>query len=144
MFDASYPCESYGTTLPPPPPPAVAAALTASGKVVPPTTKGHLHYGPIPGLIGAIDSINLEKEDEEFNDLQHKISGLSAGTGSSAAIHTNLEMVPSKQYHYHSNVRRQEGEPYEFMPLAIGVICSRSTSGRVLYRIAKHIEGLLH
>ncbi|KAF9350006.1 mediator complex subunit [Mortierella sp. NVP85] len=141
MFDASYPCESYGTNLPPPPTPAIAPTLMTPGRIIPPTTKGHLHYGPIPNLDGVIEAINVEKEDEEFNDLQSKISALGTGMELNSTMETGLE---TQRYHYHSSIRNQEAEPYEIMLLSHGVLCSRSASGRVLYRIAKHIEGCLN
>jgi len=111
------------------------------GRIIPPTTKGHLHYGPIPNLDGVIEAINVEREDEEFNDLQSKISALGTGMELSPTMETGLE---TQRYHYHSSIRNQEAEPYEIMLLSHGVLCSRSASGRVFYRIAKHIEGCLN
>ncbi|KAG0245694.1 mediator complex subunit [Mortierella sp. GBA43] len=158
MLDASYPCESYWTNLPhsqlpPPPTPSVAPALVASGKVIPQTTKGHLHYAHIEKLIGAIEVIDVNKEDEEFNEFLPKMpvqgllgAGAESSSSSSSSSNTHAGQVAaaagSQQYHYHSTSRVQEAEPYELMPLPTGVVCSRSASGRVLYRIAKHMEGL--
>ncbi|KAF9431947.1 mediator complex subunit [Entomortierella beljakovae] len=115
IYDASFPSESYGTSLPPPPAPATAPGLVTPGRIIPPTTKGHLHYAPISNLQGAIDAINVGMEDERYNRFETSIA----------------------------NTVHPEGEPYELLPLSNGLICSRSISGRVLYHIAMHIETLL-
>ncbi|KAI1318365.1 mediator complex subunit [Mortierella claussenii] len=142
MFDASFPSESYGSTLPPPPPPATAPALMTPGRIVPPTTKGHLHYAAIPNLQGIIGSIDVDKEDEEFNSLQSPITVPSlattnAGTSTFGDITFQPEAVALVR------TGQEQEEPYEIMPLPNGLVCSRNASGRVLYRIAKHIESLL-
>ncbi|KAF9950506.1 mediator complex subunit, partial [Mortierella alpina] len=74
MFDASFPTESYSASLPPPPAPSVAPGLAQAGRVIPPTTKGHLHYGPIPNLQTIISSIDVDKEDDEYNALHSQIT----------------------------------------------------------------------
>ncbi|KAF9345440.1 mediator complex subunit, partial [Mortierella sp. AD094] len=145
MFDASFPSESYGTSLPPPPAPATAPGLVTPGRIIPPTTKGHLHYGPITNLQGIIGGIDVEREDEEYNQLQSSITG-SPITGAPHNIHN---AILAQQHQHQSNTtpsnsvfRNQGEEPYEILPLPNGLVCSRSMSGRVLYRIARHIESL--
>ncbi|KAF9902525.1 mediator complex subunit [Linnemannia zychae] len=113
MHDASFPNESYGSSLPPPPAPALAPLLLTPGRLISPTTKGHLHYVPINNFQAIVDGIDVDKEDEEFNNLQRAIE-----TGANE-------------------------ESYDVMPLPNGVLCSRTASGRVLYRIAKLMESLV-
>ncbi|KAF8924865.1 mediator complex subunit [Dissophora ornata] len=137
MFDASFPSESYSANLPPPPQANIAPALMTPGRIVPPTTKGHLNYGAILNLQGVIGSIDVEKEDGEFNELQAKLMALGTGVDSDAnTLGTNNNGNTGA-------IERHEEELYEIMPLPNGLVCSRSASGRVLYRIAKHIESLL-
>ncbi|KAF9207387.1 mediator complex subunit [Haplosporangium sp. Z 27] len=144
MFDASFPSESYGTPLPPPPAPATAPGLVTPGRIVPPTSRGHLHYGAITNLQGIIGSIDVDKEDEEYNQLQSSIG--SSSVNASHNIH-NGSVAQQHQQSYakptNTAIRNLEEEPYEILPLPNGLVCSRSMSGRVLYRIAKHIESLL-
>ncbi|KAF9188419.1 mediator complex subunit, partial [Haplosporangium sp. Z 11] len=90
MFDASFPSESFSTNLPPPPAPFVAPGLlTPAGRNIPPTTKGHLHYGAIANLQGVIGAIDIDKEDEEFNELQSKIVGISTETSIRSAVNAS-------------------------------------------------------
>ncbi len=159
MFDASFPSESFSNNLPPPPAPFVALGLlTPAVRNIPPTTKGHLHYGAIEYLQGVIGAIDVDKEDEEFNELQSKIAGTSIPSAVNTSSHhqqypgksanptdnnnhdtINTAITPSTST---SNDRVEE-EAYEILPLSNGLVCSRKASGRVLYRIAKHIESLL-
>ncbi|KAF9920382.1 mediator complex subunit, partial [Linnemannia zychae] len=78
MHDASFPCESYGSGLPPPPAPALTPALIATpGRVVSPTSKGHLHYAAINNFQSLIEGIDVDRADEEFNILQRAIETAS-------------------------------------------------------------------
>ncbi|KAF9096039.1 mediator complex subunit [Mortierella sp. AD031] len=168
MHDASFPSESFGSSLPPPPGPALAPTLlTTPGRTISPTTKGHLHYGVISNLQGVIENIDVDKEDEEFNAIQRAIE---AATIPPPIPHNNpnlhapssitllkqqqqLHLQQQQQQQLHQQQEgaiatraadiEQDDEPYEVMPLPYGVVCSRSTSGRVLYRIAKHMESLV-
>ncbi|KAF9095809.1 mediator complex subunit [Mortierella sp. AM989] len=146
IFDASFPSESFGTSLPPPPVPAIAPGLATPGRIIPPTTKGHLYYGPITNLQGVIGAIDVEKEDDDYNQLQSSISS-SLPTNLQHTLHNGtVAQQPLQQSSatLASTVFRNPGEePYEVLPLPNGLVCSRSMSGRVLYRIAKHIETLL-
>ncbi|KAF9911460.1 mediator complex subunit [Lobosporangium transversale] len=137
MFDASFPSESFGSNLPPPPQPATAPSLMTPGRIVPPTSKGHLHYGAIPKLQALIGSIDVDKEDEEFNDLQPTIASL--------VINSSVTSSQGRKLSSHGTTLGglQEEDSYEIMPLPNGLICSRKASGRALYRIAKHMESQL-
>ncbi|KAG0317244.1 mediator complex subunit [Dissophora globulifera] len=138
MFDASFPSESYGSSLPPPPAPAISPLLVTTGRLVPPTTKGHLHYGPIPNLQGVIGGIDVEKADGEYDELQSRIA--ATGVGMDGIIGTSGGGDKAGAVAVGRGVHQ---EAHDLLPLPNGLICSRSMSGRVLYRIAKHVEGLL-
>ncbi|KAF9927092.1 mediator complex subunit [Mortierella alpina] len=153
MFDASFPTESYSASLPPPPAPSVAPGLVQAGRIIPPTTKGHLHYGPIPNLQTIISSIDIDKEDDEYNVLQSQIREGST-VGGDASLATTTSVLKNIQLSGNTSqtasaaqarvtTRDPQDEVYQIMPLQNGLVCSRSASGRVLYRIAKHIETLL-
>ncbi|KAG0196968.1 mediator complex subunit [Mortierella sp. GBA30] len=155
MFDASFPTESYGSSLPPPPAPAIAPALTQAGCTVPPSTKGHLHYVPIPNLQSIISGIDVDKEDEEFNAMRAQITaGLTLDDRSSSFTPhpTSHEgVLPTGNHHGNTistletypKIRDPADELYQIMPLQNGLVCSRGVSSRVLYRIAQNIEALL-
>ncbi|KAF9427883.1 mediator complex subunit [Podila epigama] len=163
IFDASFPSESYGSSLPPPPAPSTAPTLLApAGRVIPPTTRGHLHFVPITNLQGAIGAIDVDKKDEEYiksTTAMPSPTAQSPALGAPPTLSTAAIIAAAK-----SNMKKENSpllapatmtpnhtaqhvdprdEPYELMPMPTGVICSRSASGRVLYRIAKHIESLL-
>ncbi|KAF9557662.1 mediator complex subunit [Mortierella alpina] len=153
MFDASFPTESYSASLPPPPAPSVAPGLAQAGRIIPPTTKGHLHYGPIPNLQTAISSIDVDKEDDEYNVLRSQITPGSAEGGDTMFVATtpavsNIQPPANTSQSALTTEPRftrrdPQDEVYQIMPLQNGLVCSRNASGRVLYRIAKHIETLL-
>ncbi|KAG0338890.1 mediator complex subunit [Podila humilis] len=169
IFDASFPSESFGSSLPPPPAPSTAPSLlTPPGRVIPPTTRGHLHYAAITNLQGVIGAIDVDKEDEEYNKSTTVAPSPSAATNSTAtpsappmlstaaiiaAAKSNMKKehspllpaavpTPATATPPHLRIDPRD-EPYELMPMPNGVICSRSASGRVLYRILKHVEGLV-
>ncbi|GJJ75588.1 mediator of RNA polymerase II transcription subunit 14 [Entomortierella parvispora] len=147
MFDASFPTESFGSDLPPPPIPTTAPALLATpGRVLPPTTRGRLQYGPISNLLGVIGGIDVNKEDEEFNRLQLGAPSTHNDTDGSMEITMEQPKLESEQTpNQHSPLTppsTPRDQEYEVMALQNGLICSRNISGRVLYRLAKHMENL--
>ncbi|KAG0349716.1 mediator complex subunit [Podila minutissima] len=159
IFDASFPSESFGSSLPPPPAPSTAPALlTPPGRVIPPTTRGHLNYSAITNLQGVIGAIDVDKDDEEYirstmvTPSPSSQAPTPAPTLSTAAIiaaaKSNLKKEASPMVSLAAatvlhNAIDPRDEPYEIMPMPNGVICSRSASGRVMYRIAKHIDSLV-
>ncbi|KAG0087513.1 mediator complex subunit [Podila epicladia] len=159
IFDASFPSESFGSSLPPPPAPSTAPALlTPPGRVIPPTTRGHLNYSAITNLQGVIGAIDVDKDDEEYirstmvTPSPASQASTPAPTLSTAAIiaaaKSNLKkealpMVSLAAVTALHNVIDPRDDPYEIMPMPNGVICSRSASGRVMYRIAKHIDSIV-
>ncbi|KAI9233711.1 MAG: mediator complex subunit MED14-domain-containing protein [Podila humilis] len=159
IFDASFPSESFGSSLPPPPAPSTAAALlTPPGRVIPATTRGHLNYSAIVNLQGVIGAIDVEKDDEEYiRSTMVAPSPASQAPGPAPTLSTAAIIAAAK-----SNLKKEAApmvsmaaatalhhaidprdEPYEIMPMPNGVICSRSASGRVMFRIAKHIDSLV-
>jgi len=133
--------------------------LAPPGRTISPTSRGHLHYAAINNLQGIIEGIDVDKEDEAFNTLQR---GIEAATNATPTPHNNPNLhAPSsitllkqqqqqqlQQQQEGTNLARtadidQDGEPYDVMPLPNGVVCSRSASGRVFYRIAKLMESLV-
>ncbi|KAG0050123.1 mediator complex subunit [Gryganskiella cystojenkinii] len=142
MYDAFFPTESFNSDLPPPPLPSTAPALLSTpGRIVPATSRGRLQYGQIGNLKTIIDGIDVDKEDEEFNELQLNSSSMSTTTTTLKEEHP-----PSNKHSPQTppaTPRDEAEEVYELMPMPNGVLCSRNISGRVLYRLAKHMETLL-
>ena len=106
-------------------------------------------------MIGAID---VDKDDEEYiRSTMVAPSPASQAPGPAPTLSTAAIIAAAK-----SNLKKEASpmvsmaaatalhqaidprdEPYEIMPMPNGVICSRSTSGRVMFRIAKHIDSLV-
>jgi len=147
MFDASFPTESFGSDLPPPPIPTTAPALLSTpGRVLPPTTRGRLQYGPISNLLGIVGGIDVNKEDDEFNRQQLSMTSARNDTDRSMEVMMDHPKVESEEapgprapLTPPTTPREQE---YEVMSLQNGLICSRNISGRVLYRLVRHMESL--
>ncbi|KAF9581495.1 mediator complex subunit [Lunasporangiospora selenospora] len=155
IFDSSFPSESYGAGLPPPPAPTVAPTLLTPGRTIAPTTKGHLHYGPISNLQGIIGAIDVDKDDEEYNQIMaNSTSELirdsqpapkplsSADILKRSSLHNAMDQAPPQPSAAAIPSKQIEEEVYQIMPLPNGVVCSRAASGRVFFRIAKHVESL--